>query len=147
MNSLLYQDQAQRPELFVWNGPIPAERLDEWLSHRGLGIPEDLAQLWRETGGGDLFESETILSPLADDQKGNGVDEVNEFHQKRGLSSDYLIVQTGGYLTAIRLTDKKWVLLDLDSYNEINQFDSFDAWYRSVLRAEFAQRYKLPTSS
>ena len=48
------------------NGSIPKERLDEWLRQRDLEVPSELAELWQETGGGNLFESETILGPFGD---------------------------------------------------------------------------------
>jgi hypothetical protein len=66
MNTLLEQDSSRRPELFVWNGSLSKERIEKWLEERQLKLPEDLVELWQETGGGELFESETILGPFGD---------------------------------------------------------------------------------
>jgi hypothetical protein len=85
MNSLLQQDQGLRPLLFVWNGPISAERLDTWLGERGLEIPDDLVEFWRETGGGDLFESETILGPFGDKRLGDDLGKLCTGHDANGL--------------------------------------------------------------
>jgi hypothetical protein len=142
MNALLQQDQSRRPELFLWNGPLARERLDEWARQRGLDLPDELLQFWQTTGGGQVFESETILGPFADPQLGDDVDSVNEIHRGRGMDSGYLIVHIGTELTAIRLSDKKWVVLDQRTYAEIAEYDSFECWYTRVLRAEFAARYR-----
>jgi len=120
--------------------------MNEWLQQHGLEIPDELLQFWQVTGGGELFETETILGPFGDRQLGDDVDSVNEFHRARGMDRRYLIVHVGSALTAIRLSDKKWVILDQDTYAEIEEYDSFEGWYERVLRAEFAERYGLPRS-
>lgn len=74
------------------NGSIPKERLDEWFRQRDLEVPSELAELWQETGGGNLFESETILGPFGDVLTGDDVDSVNEVHRGRGLNRGYLIM-------------------------------------------------------
>lgn len=61
----LLDDARRRPELFVWNGGIDAARLDTWLQSRHLNVPGDLRFFWIQTGGGDFFESETVLAPSA----------------------------------------------------------------------------------
>ncbi len=146
MNALLQQDQSCRPELFVWNGPVARERLDEWLRQRGLELPDELLQFWQNTGGGELFETETILGPFGDRQLGDDVDSVNEFHYRRGMDRRYLIVHIGSVLTAIRLSDNTWVVLDQDTYAELEEYDSFENWYVRVLRTDFADRYGLSQS-
>lgn len=143
MSTLLKQDQSLRPEIFIWNGSITEEQLDEWLSVRQLKIPDDLAQLWRETGGGDLFEGETILGPFGDSSSGSDIDSVNESYRRRGLSREYLIVHIGSAMTAIRLRDGKWVTLDQDTYQETGEYNSLADWYQAVLHMEFAGRYGL----
>lgn len=141
MSNLLREDAKHRPDLFIWNGPIPAERLDQWLRQRQFCVPTDLTQLWLETGGGDFFESETILNPIG--VSGDDLDSVNEAYYQRGLPRDYLLVHVGTVLTAIRLHDQKWIVLD-ESYDAREEYSSLDDWYASVLRSEFADRYGLP---
>jgi hypothetical protein len=57
----------------------------------------------------------------------------------------YLIVHVGSALTAIRLTDQKWVVLNRSTYEEMEEYDSLMSWYEAVLRSEFANRYGLPS--
>lgn len=144
MNAQLRADLFSHPELFDWHGPIENAHLGAWLRDRGLErLPDELVQLWEETGGGELFESETILGPFGDRHLGDDIDSVNDFHHGRGLSCNYLVVHRGFGLTAIRLVDNKWVFLDPGTYQELAEYDSFASWYKSVLRAEFAERYGL----
>ena len=44
-------------------GAIPAAQLQDWLRRTRLVLPSDLIELWQLTGGGDVFESETIFRP------------------------------------------------------------------------------------
>ncbi len=143
MSSRLANDEKIRPELFLWSGAISRQRIAEWLTERRLRIPDDLLSLWTRTGGGDLFETETIFAPFSGDAT-NDVDMMNAFHRSRGLGAGYLVVHDGLALTAIRLDDGKWILLDRDDYRELWEYDSLEDWYVSLLRAEYAERYGLP---
>jgi len=49
-------------------------------------------------------------------------------------------------LSAVRLTDNYYVKLD-ESYQEIDQFQSLDDWYRDELRAEYGKRYNIKLES
>lgn len=142
MNGTMMHDSASRPELFTWHGHISAEQLDEWLETRRLRIPCDLHQLWQETGGGEIFESETILSPLGEEELGDDVDSVNRLHRDRGLAPGYLIFHVGGAgISAVRLADQHFVLMSEDGYTEEVEFRSLEEWYCSAIRSEYARRY------
>ncbi|MFM6209362.1 SMI1/KNR4 family protein [Planktothrix sp.] len=136
------QDAARHPQLFVWNGTIESNQLELWLQEHQLNLPQDLIELWKRTNGGDLFESETILSPFGDDSLGDDIESVNEFHDSQGMSKNYLLFHVGTGLSAVRLTDGYYVKLD-ESYQEIAEFQSLDDWYRDELREEYAKRYNL----
>lgn len=142
MNNILMQDAARHPQLFVWNGAIESNQLEVWLQEHQLNLPQDLIELWKQTNGGDLFESETILSPFGNDSLGDDIESVNEFHYSQGMSKSYLLFHLGTGLSAIRLSDGYYVKLD-ESYQEIAQFQSLDDWYRDKLRAEYGRRYNL----
>jgi hypothetical protein len=60
---ILIQDAQRAPGIFAAFGAIVAVQLADWLRINALVIPSDLVELWQETGGGDIFESETILRP------------------------------------------------------------------------------------
>ncbi len=143
MNSLLEHDQKLRPDLFYWNGPVPKDRLREWLRERRLQLPQDLLDFWEETGGGELFQSETVLGPYGDSSLGDDVDTVNVECRAEGLPLGYLVVHTGLDVTAIRLADGRWVAFAPISYAQLREYDSFASWYQRI-REEYAERYGLP---
>jgi hypothetical protein len=95
MTTQIYLDSARRPDLFHFNGPISPAQLDVWCRSRNLNVPNDLKILWCETGGGEMFETETLLSPFRVSEILDDVDSVNVFHKQRGMPSDYLIFHTG----------------------------------------------------
>lgn len=145
MSMKILNDAEIRPDVFFWKGSIPKERLDEWLQSRKLNIPDDLKMLWMRTGGGEVLESETILGPYGDESLGEDVDSVNEFHHTKGMPDKYLIFHIGvGGLSAIRLSDNKYVQLNEDSYVELQEYSSLERWYEMVLRQEYRSRYELP---
>lgn len=142
MISRMLEDSRRRPDLFIWNGPIPEDVLTEWLKARRLAIPEDLRSLLRETGGGDFFESETVLGPFGDASLGDDLDGANSFHQARGLPSSFLLFHTGLFWTVLSLPDQTYVEVDSETYSPIRRFDSLKDWYRCV-REDLAPSYGL----
>ena len=125
------------------NGRTPREGLRQ----NALVLPSDLIELWEATGGGDVFDSETIFRPtvpsipnacfVEDDIEGR-----NAAHAAEGKPSGFYIFQHGAFLSAIRLSDQKFVTLT-ENYAVENSFGSFDDWYVQTLRAEFGARYGL----
>lgn len=141
---LIYQDAKLRPSLFFWNGGIEPERLENWLKERQLEIPRDLHEFWMMTGGGDIFESETILGPFGDSAMQDDVDSVNQIYHHKGLPMNYLIIHVGlGGLTAVSLLDQQYVSLDEEHYQEFNRYKNLEDWCRYLIRAEYADRYGL----
>lgn len=136
-------DYNEVPSAFAWTSPVAPEVLQRWLVRQeGPTIPEDLIALWREVGGGVLFESETILepfaSPLADD-----IDAENLRFHGRGMRSALLVFHVGLCVSAIDQATGEYVELDYDSLAELSRFGSLDSWYRSVVRPEYGSRYGL----
>jgi len=142
MSEAILADAHQREDLFHWLGPIEPGGLKSWLAHQQLEVPDDLFALWTATGGGDMFESETILAPFGDPTLADDVTSVNEFHRRRGMSPAYLLFHVGLGLTAIRLADGRIVELAPDTYQEKQEFPSLASWYDSI-RSELAARYGL----
>jgi hypothetical protein len=60
---ILLQDAKSVPGVFYPFGAIPTAELREWLHQNALVLPSDLIELWEATGGGDIFDSETIFRP------------------------------------------------------------------------------------
>ncbi len=143
------EDAKLNSRIFFPFDPIPEAELDDWLQRTGLTLPPDLIEFWRLTGGGDIFDTETVLRPtvptppnacfVEDDIEGfNAVAEI------RGKSPDLYLFCGNCLHSAIRLSDQKYVTLKDDQYTVDQVFDSFDEWYVQVLREEFAAQYGLP---
>ena len=141
----ILQDALKRPELFEWFGSIPGDEIEDWLLRTRLQIPPDLIELWQITGGGDVFESETILRPtvasvpkpnfIADDVESCNVDLT-----AKGKPGDLYVFHQGSFLSAVQLQNQKFMTLT-KSYGVNREFHSLDEWYIQTLRAEFAARY------
>jgi hypothetical protein len=143
MNQTIQEDATRRPQYFCWNGPVSETRVRDWTEARRLSLPADLVELWVTTGGGDLFETETILGPFGSIATADDVDSVNLLERARGLAPGYLIFHVGlGGFTAVRLNDLQYVTLDTE-HREGALYTSLDSWYRGVLRAEYGERYGL----
>jgi hypothetical protein len=143
MLELLRADIARHPNAFVLNGPIPPAELETWLVARNLTVPDDLKRVWRETGGGDMFESETILGPYGKVELADDVDTVNQFHRKRGMPADWLVIATGmGELTVLRMSVGEYANVSYDSYHVTECFVSLLEWYARI-RNEIGPQYGL----
>jgi hypothetical protein len=144
MRLTLLEDAKKRPDLFLWRGAIDHVRLDEWLQSRQLKVPPDLNFFWLQTGGGDFFESETVLGPFGHSNTADDVDTVNALHHRRGMPVDYLVFHTGASgLTAVSRSTGLYVQLNESRYLETGDFTSFESWYMDSIRSEFAHLYDL----
>jgi len=147
---VLLQDAQKVPRIFSPFGAIPAAELDDWLRRTGLVLPSDLIELWQQTGGGDVFESETIFRPtvpstpnscfVEDDIEGR-----NATYEEKGKSGDIYVFQQGAFLSAVRLSDQRFVTLTEGGYTIKDSFASLDEWYVGTLRVEYGERYGLPS--
>lgn len=144
MTIALFEDAAKRPDLFNWNGPVGEKAVDRWLAERRLAAPEELRAVWAKTGGGEIFESETILGPFADAALGDDVDSVNEHLRAQGLPPEFLVFHAGiGGYTAVNQRDQSLAQIDPKTYQAVSSFPTFDEWYTQVIRAEYAETYGL----
>jgi len=137
-------DTKYNSRAFYWLGKIEPTVCDAWLTKHKLNVPKDLKEFLENTGGGTAFESEEFLCPLNVPDFELDFIITNEKYYLKGLSRDYIIFQSGIFLSAIRISDHKYVLLDKTSYKDIQEFISFDEWYKNTIRKEFAERYDLP---
>ena len=141
----IYDDALARPTLFLWFGAAQPQ-MDDRLRSLPFSAHPELLSFWRRTGGGEIFESETILGPLAEDEADNLL-KVNELHWSKGLPSDRLIFHTGTTISAsfadTRRQRNLLVSFKRDSYEIQESFETFSEWYREVPRKEFAKRYGL----
>ncbi len=142
MDLLILEDARSHPKLFVWYGPIREPALRAWVTARGLRLPEDFLLLLARTGGGDIFESETILGPKAGYATGDDADGANARYRARGLPDHLWLFHVGVCLSAIDTRVRRYATLD-SAFVPTHFFDTLDGWYVSAVRAEFAERYGL----
>jgi hypothetical protein len=144
----ILKDAARRPELFGWFGAIPRVQIESWAGQSSINVPDDLLEFWSQTGGGDLFKSETIFRPTLIPSpepyfiEGDDVDSANQFRIRNGMSKSYLAFHDGLYLSAVRFSDQVFVTLG-ETYEETAVFSGFDEWYLRTLRADLGSRYDL----
>lgn len=134
---LLLQEAAARPHNFVWKGPINRRYLREWIRTMGYVVPDDLVEVWVQTGGGDMFVSEVLLHPMSDPEDIESIEDRNEGYRGRGMEANYLIFEEGVFLSAIDQRNQKVVLLNSQALEVDAVYDSLDEWYASSVGAEF----------
>jgi hypothetical protein len=139
-------DARTRPDLFNWFGRMDSSELESWLAaNQWIGpCPEDLKTFWQETGGGDVFESETILGPLGDPQLGDDIAAVNRAMRERGMPERFFVFHAGLLTSAVDTLSGDYVELAPKDFRVLRRFASLDEWYRTTLRAEYGRRYGLP---
>jgi hypothetical protein len=142
MIDLILKDSKLRPDLFFWWGNIPLSEIERWEREQCVSVPEDLKQLWSIKGGGDLFESETILPPSGATEDGLVLPRSKWFWGK-GLDSDYYVFHEGLYVSAFRESSNALCSLKDANFSLVSTFGTLDDWYLS-LRAEYGDRYGLP---
>jgi hypothetical protein len=136
-------DTEIMPSAFYWLGRIEKDKFNGWLNKQNFILPDDLKEFLEITGGGTAFESEEFLCPINVPIYESDFSEINKSYKLKGLPKDYIIFQLGIFLSAIRLSDKKYVILDKNNFNVIDEFISFNEWYTKTIREEFADRYGL----
>jgi len=144
---VLTEDAQRRPELFRWYGRPEDAKFRAWLeSNRWLEqCPPDLLKFWQETGGGDAFETETILGPSGDMPSGDDVVAVNRAMRSRGMPERFILYHTGLLMSAVDTTQGDYVELDPATFSVRRRFRSLEDWYVLTLRKEYGQRYGLGT--
>jgi hypothetical protein len=109
--------------------------------------PDDLVAFWGRFGGGELFESETILLPTIRDtavltaMKGDDVETVTAFQRTARPNLQGAVFHTG-CRTSTFLSGNVFLVFD-ESDKLIYSFNDLDSWCAAVPRKEFAERYGL----
>lgn len=142
MINLITEDSNLRPDLFDWRGGVSLSEIEKWESEQLVSAPDDLRQLWNTKGGGDLFESETILQPSGPEEDDLVLPRSKWFWGK-GLDSDCYVFHEGLYVSTFRRSDDLLCSLNSSNFSEVGTFRTLDDWYLS-LRAEYGDRYGLP---
>jgi hypothetical protein len=143
MIDLMIADIAAHPKVFFLRGgaldaSIPAEIC-------GVRPPDDLVAFWQRFGGGELFESETILLPTIrataslNVMDGDDVESVTAFQRAARPNLRGAVFHTGSW-TSTFLTGNIFLVFN-ESDELIGSFDDLDSWYAALPRKEFAESY------
>lgn len=144
--SQILLDASSHPRLFYWFGEMSPAEMDAWFQAGCLeeeAVPSDLRALWAATGGGDYFESETLLGPRGDVALGDEVMSANRWLWDRGLPRHYLVFSRGAFFGAVDMRTGDYVHVEEGTWLARTTFTTLDAWYRGAPRREFAMRYGL----
>lgn len=104
-------------------------------------MPHDLEMFYVATGGGDFFESETVLGPFADARLGDDLLTANAMRRSEGIDERLLLFHVGVTATAVNQATLQYVRLGVGNTPETS-FGSFNEWYYSI-RRDFAETYGL----
>lgn len=129
----ILEDAELRPALFVWNGGVERGRLRSWCERVGIArVPADLEAFWAATGGGDVFETETILGP------DEGVLHASERLWRAGFPSSYLVFWSSWSVGAFDAATLAYLDLDPETRSE-RRIDSFEPGTRPPSDASSAR--------
>jgi hypothetical protein len=137
---MLQEDVRAAPTAFHWRGSVERNRLIEWLGRNQRTVPDELILLWTLTGGGDMFETEELLCPMAAGE--HDLELVNTRMRASGLSADFLVFHIGLHVTAVQ-TDGQLAKVDAERLSQTGGFESLADWYLD-LRREYGKAYGLP---
>ena len=92
--------RQRAPRIFSPFGAIPSVEVEDWLRRTGLILPSDLIELWQQSGGGDVFESETILRPTVSSSPNScfledDIEGINAAYADEGKSGDLYVFHRG----------------------------------------------------
>jgi hypothetical protein len=144
MENRIFDDSKNRPELFIWNGKIEFMELKNWLSKNNWEkINEELFNFYLKTGGGTIFESETILGPYGNRTLGDDLVSMNQYYINLGMSKNWLLFHIGLFSSSLDLDNDEIIVFDKSSFKILFEFKTFSDWYDKFLRQEYYERYNL----
>jgi hypothetical protein len=142
MINFMLKDSNLRPDLFDWRGSVPSSEIEKWEREQTVSVPEDLKELWNTKGGGDFFDTETVLQ-LSGPDEDELVLPTSKWYWSKGLDSDSYVFHEGLYVSTFRRADDSLYFLKSLNLSEVAKFRTLDDWYLA-LRAEYGERYGLP---
>jgi hypothetical protein len=135
----LRQDIAEAPHAFDLGGPVEPAAIDQATAALDHPATESLRELWSVFGGGDMFETEELLSPTTGGLY--SLVEQNDELRRAGLPAELLVFHRGLHMTAAGPSGSL-VALEPETFDEIRRYDSLAEWYDD-LRREYAATYGL----
>ncbi len=130
------------------NGKLPPELFADWLSSQGSELPDELIDLLRETGGGDLFESEVVFGPFGNSRLGEHFGDAQTVLRSRGMPDAWIGYHFGAQqCSAYDPVRRLFTVADARSFAVVGTFETLEDWYQDYLRPQYAKAYGLTPAS
>lgn len=118
--------------LFEYGVPEKKE-LETELNKYDFKFPKELIKFWQNFGGGDLFETETILYPVdTDNIEYDSMPVINRFLCKQEFDNNYYIFHTNNAtVTAFHKQTHEIAVFDNEprNYKIEQRFKNIDEWF------------------
>jgi len=143
MKNQIFKDANEKPRLFHWNGRIEREELINWFKIRKWNLTDEMIEFYCMTGGGEIFESETILGLYSDQVFGDDLESMNKYYRNKGMPINWLLFHIGIKNSALNMDTLEIIVFDSISFNIFNKYKTFSDWYINFIREEYKERYNL----
>lgn len=125
-----WREAVGDPERFFRFGPRPRAELDRRLRELDVNPPADLHELWVETGGGVLYQTEYVVSPFATGIANHDFQAVQRRHADEKLAGP--IFHHGVFLSVIRPEGGYRLVFIHEPGRPSRIVPSLDGWYDEV---------------
>jgi len=133
-NFLKHKQKEDRGIFFEYN-PVDKNVLFKELKKYNFSFPNELIHLWLELGGGDLFETYSILHPVhseldwADDMITH-----NEYALSLGFDNEYFIfARDAGESAAFHKKNHKIVVFENQTFRKLKSYENITDWFQQML--------------
>jgi len=125
------QTLKKNPNILFPYGKINNRELKKELNKYEFKFPKELILFWNEFGGGDLFEVETMLSPIfTSDALKENIIEINNYYLKQGLDSELFVFETNNaQITTFNKKTHEIFVLHIHNLILRNQFKDIKQWF------------------
>jgi len=131
MIAQLKKKSKENPKMFSPFGGIDKKLLTNELSKYNFKFPNELVQFWEAYGSTDLFQVETILSPIhSDNEFIYDIIEINDFLHQKGLNENYIVFhENAAEVSAFEKHTHKVAIISNKDYRIKRQFDNLGQWF------------------
>jgi len=131
MMTQLKKEIKQNPRILSAYGALNKQLVISELAKYNFKFPTELVQFWIEYGGGDFFQTETILSPIhSDNEFIYDIIEINDFLHQKGLNENYIVFnESGAEVTAFEKHTHEVAIISNKDYKIKKLFNNISQWF------------------
>jgi len=136
ITQLVNKERKENPHVIFPFGKVNKKEMNNALKKYNFNFPKELIEFWLEFGGGDIFENETILSPVPVKKEWmDDMDSTNQFYYESGLDKKYIVFQINAAQLAAfdRETNEVFLISTLD-FRVRNKFKNINQWFEYFWR-------------